>query len=158
MYRVLFVCLGNICRSPLAEGIARHHASQAWDADRWVFDSAGTAGYHAGEPPNPSSVKIARQRGIDISEQRARQVVAADLARFDVLVAMDRSNLDALRRLGPPSEGRVLLFRSLDAVAGPPDVPDPWGHGMDAFAEVFDILDQTMPRLLEHVRAVVPAG
>jgi protein-tyrosine phosphatase len=152
MPRVLFVCLGNICRSPLAEGIARHHASLAWDADQWVFDSAGTADYHSGEPPNPSSVRIARQRGIDISGQRARQVVAADLRRFDVLVAMDRSNLSGLQRLDTAADGQLVLFRSFDEVAASPDVPDPWGHGMDAFAEVYDILDRTMPRLLAYAR------
>lgn len=145
MPAVLFVCLGNICRSPLAEGVfrhlTRHHAGEML-----VIDSAGTGAWHQGEGPDPRSVAVAARHGIDISSQRARQVVAADFARFDVILAMDGSNLSDLRRMAPArATAKVRLF--LDAP--PRDVPDPYYGGADGFEAVFAMVEQGARRVAE---------
>lgn len=144
-HSVLFICLGNICRSPLAQGICEHHLRAMRGADNVSVDSAGTGAWHVGEPPDPGSVRVAARHGIDISHQRARQLVLADAERFDLLVAMDASNLANTRR----TTGRddVVLLRDFDPL-GRGDVPDPWGGGGDGFAEVYHILDRSMPALL----------
>ena len=112
-----------------------------------------------GKRDDPRVVEVILRESAEVVRSRGSFIIGRT-TQGHVLgsAGVDRSNQDVLRRLGPMPEGQVLLFRSLDAVAEAPDVPDPWGHGMDAFAEVFDILDRTMPRLLEHVRTVVPAG
>lgn len=150
--RVLFVCLGNICRSPLAEGICRAHLSRA-AADHVPFtvDSAGTSGWHAGEPPDPGSVTEAGRRGLDITAQRSRKLTADDVRTFDFLVAMDRSNLEHMAQAGAPRGPRLLLARSFDPESSTFDVPDPYGGGPNGFAEVFDILDRAMPHLIAHM-------
>ncbi len=153
MTRVLFVCLGNICRSPLAEGVFRAHVERAGLADRFEIDSAGTAGYHVGEAPDPRSVSIAHKHGVDLSAQRARKLVAADLERFDEVLAMDQSNLANIRRLaGPRSSARTGLF--LDEVPGSSgaEVPDPYYGGPNGFLHVYRLVDEASERLLARLR------
>ncbi len=153
---VLFVCLGNICRSPLAEGVAQHVALQRSVADRLVLDSAGTSGEHDGESPHPGSVRVAREFGIDIRGQRSRRITRVDLDRFDVIVAMDRSNRRNVERIGLFPAERLLLQRDFDPLADALDVPDPWSYGPDAYRAVYDILARSMPALLDEALRMGP--
>ena len=133
MTSVLFVCLGNICRSPLAEGALRQAAERR--GVELVIDSAGTGGWHAGEPPDARAISTARTKGVDISGQRARQVTLEDFNRFDLIVALDRSNLRDLRALEPEgTTARLSLL--LDHVPGREgqSVADPWYGGVEDFA------------------------
>jgi len=144
----LFVCLGNICRSPTAEGVMRALVAESdLDADVEV-ESAGTGGWHVGDPPDPRSVAAAADRGVDL-EGEARQVSPEDFERFDLLVAMDRSNLDGLLRLAPDEEARakVRLLRELGEGIHE-DVPDPYYGGKQGFAEVVEIIDRNCRALI----------
>ncbi|MEH0074457.1 low molecular weight protein-tyrosine-phosphatase [Pannonibacter sp. Pt2] len=134
MTSVLFVCLGNICRSPLAEGAFRKVVEDLGAKDRVLIDSAGTGGWHQGEAPDPRSVAVAARHGIDISAQRARQVVKADFSRFEHILAMDSSNLANLRKLSPAeAPARLRLFLEAEGT----DVPDPYYGGPAGFETVF---------------------
>jgi len=148
--RVLFVCLGNICRSPIAEGVFRHKVAKLGIADRFEVDSAGTGAWHVGEPPDARMRQTARARGIPIDDLRARRVEARDLLHFDVILAMDRSNEADLRSFDVPAayRGRVRLFRSYDPDPGDPDVPDPYYGGVGGFDEVFAIVSRTCDELI----------
>lgn len=157
---VLFVCLGNICRSPLAEGLFRHHVEARGLAHAFEIDSAGTGAWHVGEPPDPGSVAVARKNKLDISKQRARQVRRDDLDRFDVILAMDAQNQrDLLRLAADPGalQGRLWLMRSFEASPTPrpdaPGVPDPYGGGPRGFEEVYGIVDRAAAHLLDHLLA-----
>jgi protein-tyrosine phosphatase len=151
-FKILFVCLGNICRSPTAEGVLKHLlAAQAPQLEIEV-DSAGTGDYHIGEPPDPRSQRAAMRRGIDLSGLRARQVMPADFARFDLILAMDRQNLRALQKLRP-SGSKAELTLLLD-YAGQPgnDVPDPYsGNGGD-FERVLELVTTACRRLIERLQ------
>jgi protein-tyrosine phosphatase len=151
---VCFVCLGNICRSPTAEGVFIHQVEQAKLIDRFVIDSAGTGDWHIGEPPDRRALAEARRRGVRLPSI-ARQVVAGDFARFDLLLAMDRRNRADLLGMarGEPARQKVRLFREFDPTA-PPDaeVPDPYFGGDEGFAEVFDICWRASEGLLAHLR------
>lgn len=137
---VLFVCMGNICRSPLAEGIFRQDLAEAGLAGVVEVDSAGTGNWHAGDAPDPRSVETASQHGIDISVQRARQVTANDFDRFDLILAMDRSN-EATLRARAPSQRRDRIFLFLDHTLGSrADVPDPYHGGASGFEDVYQLL------------------
>ncbi|MDM9621387.1 low molecular weight protein-tyrosine-phosphatase [Rhizobium sp. S96] len=118
---ILFVCMGNICRSPLAEGIFTHLAAEAGLSERFAVDSAGTGGWHEGEPPDHRSIAIARKYGVDISAQRARRIRKADFSAFDMILAMDRDNVADLLRIAP-SAGNIRLFG--DAAGTGEDIPD----------------------------------
>lgn len=151
--RVCFVCLGNICRSPTAEGVMRHLVARAGRADAFEIDSAGTAAYHAGERPDPRSIACARTHGVELPG-RARQLVREDFARFDHVLAMDRENLRALERLAPGETARakVALLRSFDPDAPPgAEVPDPYYGGEDGFERVFQICMAACRGLLAHL-------
>ncbi|MEZ5871401.1 MAG: low molecular weight protein-tyrosine-phosphatase [Nitratireductor sp.] len=155
---VLFVCLGNICRSPLAEGLFRHHVARAGLGDRLFADSAGTGDWHSGEPPHPNSVLIAARNGIDISGQRARQLQTGDLGRFELICGMDASNVANIRalsrstRAGNTHGKRAEIVRFMDAGSMEEcDVPDPWSKGMEAYQKVFDMINSTMPRLIDRL-------
>jgi protein-tyrosine phosphatase len=138
--RVLFVCLGNICRSPTAEGVLRHLAAKEAPELALDIDSAGTADYHIGAPPDPRSQHAALKRGIDISGLQARQVAADDFARFDLILAMDAENLRELRALQPRnSRAAVRLFLDYARDLGLRDVPDPYYRDAAAFEEVLDL-------------------
>ncbi len=146
--RVLMVCLGNICRSPLAEGLFRHHVDRAGMGDAFTIDSAGTGGWHVGEAPHPGSTGIAAEHGIDISGQRSRQVTAAELNQWDWLIAMDASNRKNLLRLGADPE-RTLLLLSLVPPGFDRDVPDPYYEG--GFDRVYELIDNACGSLLEFL-------
>jgi protein-tyrosine phosphatase len=144
MTRILFVCLGNICRSPAAEGVTRAMAAER--GMDLALDSASTGDWHIGRPPHPPMVAAARARGHDLSGLRARQVVPGDFARFDLILAMDRANLAALERLRPRGSATpVRLF------LGDAEVPDPWFDG--GFDAALDLIETGSARLLDHLRA-----
>lgn len=155
MTGVLFVCLGNICRSPLAEAIFRDLSTKQ-GADQWLeIESCGTGGWHVGKGADPRSVQIAALNGLRL-DHRARQLDAPrDFAPFDYLVPMDRDNRQALLHLGAP-EAKVRLARSFDAeCAGEPewrlDVPDPYYGGDDGFRQVYDMLARACAGLLDQI-------
>lgn len=154
MIRVCFVCLGNICRSPTAEGVMRHLVEGAGLGDHIEIDSAGTGAWHAGERADRRSRQTASQRGVEL-DSIARQVTVKDFTRFDYLLAMDRDNLRELHDLAPndAARARVHLFRSFDpdAPRGAP-VPDPYYGGPDGFDDVFDICEAACAGLLAHLR------
>jgi len=150
---VLFLCLGNICRSPLAEGIFRAEIERRGLAADFRVDSAGTGAWHAGEPPDRRSVAIARDNGIDISAQRARQLRESDYHAFDWIVAMDRDNLQTAERRRPSTGGkaRVVAFMGFVPDAPVDDVPDPYYGGPQGFQRVFDLLSAGMAPLLAAI-------
>lgn len=153
--RVLFICLGNICRSPLAEGVFRSLVEAEGLADRFVVDSAGTSGYHEGERPDPRMRRVAEARGVVLTS-RARKVVAADVERFDYLIVMDSSNERDVRALAARvrPDATVRRLREFDPEAdGDLDVPDPYYGGVDGFERVYDIVERSCLGLLAHLRA-----
>jgi len=148
--RVLFVCLGNICRSPLGEGVLRHLAQERGLA--MEVDSCGTGAWHAGETPDRRSVAVARGRGVDISRQRARQIVATDLEEFDHVFAMDRSNLADIQGLATPaSTARIALLLEENASEGTLDVPDPYYGGPGGFDHVLALVWDACEAFLDRV-------
>jgi len=152
--RVLFVCMGNICRSPTAEGVFKHLVAAEGLSERIESDSAGTHDYHVGEPPDSRSQAAAAQRGYDLSLLRARQVRVQDFADFDYVLAMDEANLAALRKLSPkPYLARVKLFLDFAPGAGRREVPDPYYGGQQGFEEVQDLVEDAARGLLERIQA-----
>lgn len=150
---VLFVCLGNICRSPTAEGVFRARAEQAGLAGRLRIDSAGTAGWHAGKPPDPRTVKHALERGYDLSALRARQVKAGDLRDFDYVLAMDHDNRNMLLRMATPAQrDRVTMFLDYAPGCGLREVPDPYYGDANDFRRVLNLAEQAADGLLAHLR------
>ncbi|NOY92624.1 MAG: low molecular weight phosphotyrosine protein phosphatase [Deltaproteobacteria bacterium] len=152
--RVCFVCLGNICRSPTAEGVFLHLLDGEQLEDRVVADSAGTAGYHVGERPDPRTLATARGRGFSLPGV-GRQFQAGDFERFDYILAMDRSNHSVLERMAKSEAQRAKLhlFRDFDPASEPgSEVPDPYYGGEDGFENVFDICDAAARGLLRHLR------
>jgi protein-tyrosine phosphatase len=151
--RILFVCMGNICRSPTAEAVFRDYARRHAPELQLEVDSAGTHDYHVGEPPDPRAVKAASRRGLDLSGLRARQVDEADFERFDLILAMDRLNHAMLLERSPPEHhGRIrLLLEFADAAAGL-DVPDPYYGGAKGFDEVLDLVEEAAAGLLAELR------
>jgi protein-tyrosine phosphatase len=150
--RVCFVCLGNICRSPTAEGVMKHLVERAGLADRFFIDSAGTGAYHVGEAADRRSAAAAKRQGIELTS-RARLFGAADFEAFDYVVAMDRKNLAHLQRLahGPSDLAKLSLLRGHDPLADQRDVPDPYFE--DNFDEVFSICRAGCEGLLAKIRA-----
>jgi len=155
MIKVLFVCTGNICRSPTAEGVLRHMAESAGVGQRLVVDSAGTHGYHIGEPPDPRTVKAARARGIDLGGLRARKVSRADFETFDLILAMDSDHLAHLEAMRPGSaRAEVRLFLDYHPGGALKNVPDPYYGGADGFEHVLDLVHHTSRSLLVKLRLV----
>jgi protein-tyrosine phosphatase len=151
-HRLLFVCLGNICRSPTAEGVLRDIAAREFPALTLEVDSAGTADYHVGEPPDRRSVAAARRRGYDIAQLRARQVLRSDFARFDYVLAMDRANLAELERQRPAgARARLALFMEFAPQIGAEEVPDPYHLGIEDFERVLDLCEAAARGLLAHL-------
>lgn len=150
---VLFVCLGNICRSPTAEGVFRERLRRAGLERRVLVDSAGTGGWHVGEPPDPRTRAAAARRGYDLSALRARQVARDDFRRFDLVLAMDLDNRTSLLRQCPATEqGRIGLFLSYLPDARATEVPDPYDGGVDGFEHVLDLVEAASDGLLESLR------
>jgi len=150
--RVLFVCLGNICRSPTAEVVFRTRAAQAGLQDRVQVASAGTGDWHAGMPPDRRAIAHAARRGYDLSAVRARQVSAEDFERYDWILAMDQSVLRELTTLRPASfGGRLGRFLDFAPQSGLRDVPDPYYAGADHFERVLDLVEQGSDGLLAHL-------
>ena len=149
---VLFVCLGNICRSPLAEGVFLHLATAAGQAGRFLVDSAGTGAWHVGQRPDERSIEVASRHGVTLPG-RARQVTGDDLRRFDVVVAMDRENLAALERMSAASGGtaRLRLLRDFDPEADGDEVPDPYYGGPGGFDEVYSMVHDACSGLLNSL-------
>jgi protein-tyrosine phosphatase len=149
---VLFVCLGNICRSPTAEGVFRHKVDAAGLASRIHIDSAGTGDWHIGHPPDRRAIAAARLRGYDLAALRARQVGSEDFARFDWILAMDHSNLRALDAMRPSHfAGHLGLFLDLAPALGRSEVPDPYVGGIDDFAGVLDLIEPASDALLARI-------
>lgn len=141
--RVLFVCTGNICRSPTAEGIFRALVAEADLADQISTDSAGMIAYHVGDPPDSRSARYAAAQGFPIDDLRARQVTRADFEQFDLLLAMDRGHYDGLCALAPAGAAtRVHLFLAHDAIDRDGDVPDPYYGGPEGFAATYALIER----------------
>jgi protein-tyrosine phosphatase len=150
--RILFVCMGNICRSPTAEGVFRRVLEQRAPHLKVEIDSAGTHDYHVGSPPDRRAIEAARRRGIDLSGLRARQVAREDFERFDLILAMDEENLAELReRAAPHLHGRIRLLMEFASDAPMRYVPDPYYGGPQGFEQVLDLLEQAAEGLLEEV-------
>ena len=151
-HRVLFVCMGNICRSPTAEGVFRHIMTARSPALSIHIDSAGTHAYHVGEPPDPRAQRAAARRGIDLSPIRARRVQPDDFTRFDWILAMDELNRAQLEALAPPEfPGQLRMFLEFAPKLGRIDVPDPYYGGANGFEYVLDLAEEAASGLLEAI-------
>lgn len=149
--KILFVCLGNICRSPLAEGIFKQRVEERGLSEYFDVDSCGTAAYHIGETPDERSVANAKKNGVDYTH-RGRQVKPRDFTIFDHVLAMDHSNFQDLQAIAPDNaKANLQLMRSFDNDQSGSDVPDPYYGGADGFQLVFDILDESVNNLLDHL-------
>ena len=153
MTRILFVCMGNICRSPTAEAVTSKFILNSRLESIIKVDSAGTHGYHIGEPPDPRSREAALKRGIDLSGLRARKVVPEDFERFDLLLAMDHVNLALLKRSARPEHHAKLgLFMSYASRFDTDDVPDPYYGGEQGFELVLDMVEDAARGLIEALQ------
>jgi protein-tyrosine phosphatase len=151
--RILFVCMGNICRSPTAHGVFRELVRREGLEDRIVIDSAGTHAYHVGNPPDRRAQATALARGIELSDLRARQVEERDFEHFDYILAMDEDNLAILQSQCPPQHAhKVRLFLEFAPQRYEREVPDPYYGGPQGFEHVFDLVEEAAEGLLAHVR------
>ncbi len=151
--KVLFVCMGNICRSPMAEGVFRARVAAAGYADRIEIDSAGTHAYHVGKPPDERAQAATARRRIDISGLRGRQAVAEDLVRFDYVLAMDHENDARLRAICPGGhEHKIQLFLEYASRFRERAVPDPYYGGTSGFDRVLDLIEDAVEGLLTEIR------
>lgn len=149
---ILFVCMGNICRSPTAEAVFRERAARAGYGGRFVVDSAGTGDWHVGEPPDRRAIAHAAKRGYDLSALRARQVTTDDFGRFGWILAMDRGNLRDLGALRPADhQGHLGLLLDLAPQLAVRDVPDPYFGGGDGFERVLDLVEAGTDALLRKI-------
>ncbi len=154
---VLMVCMGNICRSPMAEGIFRREVAKAGLQDAVVIDSAGTHSYHIGKPPDPRAQNAISRRGVDISDLRGRQVAAEDFDRFDYILAMDEANLGILRHNAPPhAREKVRLLLSYSSRFPGQEVPDPYYGGAGGFEENLDMIEDAVQGLMGDIQAALP--
>lgn len=153
MVNVLFVCLGNICRSPTAHGIFQHLVDEAGLNDKIHIDSAGTGDWHIGRGPDDRSAAAALERGYDLSTLVARQVSPQDFEKFHYVLAMDRQNLKDLEAMKPTNySGRLGLFLEFGAAGNPAEVPDPYYGGAEGFQTVLDMVEDASRGLLQHIR------
>ena len=155
--RVLFVCMGNICRSPTAEGVFRKLLGERAPQLDVLIDSAGTHAFHVGEPPDPRAQRATLRRGVDLSAQRARRVTEHDFARFELVLAMDEQNREALLEICPPEHrSRVRLLLEFAPHVGRTEVPDPYYGGSNGFEHVLDLVEEAVVGVLEHLRRTNP--
>lgn len=154
--KVLFVCLGNICRSPLAEAIFVHKVHRKNLEGYFEVDSCGTSNYHIGDTPDPRTIALARKRGVKM-DHCARQFTTEDLEDFDYIVAMDRSNYQNILRLSRDAKhaAKVFLMREFDPQGKGEEVPDPYFGGERNFQEVFEILDRSTENFLRHIEGTI---
>lgn len=153
MVRVLFVCLGNICRSPTAEGVFRKLVAEANLAAQIAADSAGTHAYHIGDPPDRRAQQAAARRGIDLSGLRGRQATHRDFTEFDYVLAMDEENFANLRAICPGGqEHKLRLFLEFAPARREREVPDPYFGGEAGFDRVLDMIEEAAQGLIEHIR------
>jgi protein-tyrosine phosphatase len=153
-HRILFVCMGNICRSPTAEGVFRHIAANEAPDLVLKVDSAGTHAYHVGEPPDVRAQRAAERRGFALADLRARRVVADDFSRFDLIVAMDRLNVALLEEMAPSEyQDRIRLFLEYAPHLGRDEVPDPYYGGSNGFELVLDLVEDASRGLLRELAA-----
>lgn len=151
-FRVLFVCSGNICRSPLAEAMFKALAREAGVASRFEIDSAGTHGFHEGDPADPRTRRVGRKHGLDV-DSISRPVTDADFDEFDLIIAMDRGHRRELQsRSGPGRKAAIRLMREFDPAARDQDVPDPYYGGEAGFDSMYAILDPACRGLLQSLR------
>jgi protein-tyrosine phosphatase len=149
--RLLFVCSGNICRSPLAEAIFASLVREGGLEDRFTLDSAGTHGWHEGEPADPRARRVGESHGAPVTSI-AREVGAADFAAFDLILAMDRGHVRELRRRCPPADlGKIRLMRDFDTPGSDPDVPDPYYGDLEDFEQVYEILSVCCRNLMRSL-------
>ena len=150
--RILFVCMGNICRSPTAEGVFRRLVAERAPGVEIEVDSAGTHDYHVGDPPDPRSIAAAARRGVDLRQLRARLVHDDDFERFDLIIAMDRLNHETLLERSPaPFRERIRLFMEFAGDSEVEDVPDPYYGGAPGFERVLDLAEEAAAGLLDEV-------
>jgi protein-tyrosine phosphatase len=150
--RILFVCMGNICRSPTAEGVFRRLVAERAPHLQIEIDSAGTHDYHVGDPPDRRSVAAAHRRGIDLSTLRARTVTSTDFTHYDLILAMDEENLQELRQRAPVAHrDRIRLMMEYAPRAASRFVPDPYYGGAQGFEEVLDLLEEASDGLLQEL-------
>ncbi len=153
MTKILFVCLGNICRSPTADGIFRELVKREKLDQKITVDSAGTGDWHIGKAPDARTIAAARKRGYDLSALRARQVCSADFVEFDYVLAMDNNNLCDLHRLKPATfAGHLGLFLDFGSRQSHSEVPDPYYGSSDGFELVLDLVEEAAEGLLTHIR------
>lgn len=150
--KILMVCLGNICRSPLAEGILKYHAGR--NGLDWQIESAGTSAYHAGEPPHRLSQKVALLHGIDISAQQSRQFVAADMDRYDRIYVMDEDNYTEVQTIAGEHWQSQKIKLLLDELNQPMfrNIPDPWYGGEEGYHKVFALIDEACKQIIESTK------
>ena len=154
MVKVLFVCLGNICRSPAAEGVFRTVVADAGLSEAISVDSAGTSNWHVGEPPDQRGQDAAAKRGYDLSAQRGRQVAGGDFDRFDYIIGMDQSNIANLSALAPVGTGdKIALSLEFAPQLNQREVPDPYYGGPGGFDDVLDMIEAASKGLLDDIRA-----
>ncbi len=150
--KVLFVCMGNICRSPTAHGVFRKLVQQAGLEAKIQIDSAGTHAYHTGEPPDPRSQAAAKDRGIDISDLRSRVVEIEDFRNYDYILVMDHNNYNHLMNLSPPElQNKIQLFLEYAPELKSQAVPDPYYSGLDGFELALDMIEKASYGLLKHL-------
>jgi len=150
--KVLFVCMGNICRSPSAQGVAEYKAAKLGVLERFVLDSAGTHAFHHGEQPDSRSCHAAGQRGIDLSSQKARRVDTQDYYTFDYILAMDEANYQSLLAAAPPdASAKIKKMMAYSNLGITDDVPDPYYGGRHGFEQVLDLLDNAVDGFLKDV-------
>lgn len=154
MIKVLFVCLGNICRSPLAEGILKQRVKEEGLENKIYVESAGTSGWHIGEPPDPRSMDVAMKNGFRLNSL-GRKAIAEDFETFDYIIAMDKSNYTDLQRIGRTAgddAATLYLMRDFDDIGRGKDVPDPYYGGNDGFDRVYEMLDRSCRNLLIEIK------
>jgi len=155
--RILFVCMGNICRSPTAEGVFRKLMVERAPELEVEIDSAGTHGYHTGAPPDPRACRVAERRGVDLKPLRARQVIAQDFERFELVLAMDEQNKEFLLEMCPVElRSRIKLLLEFAPHLGSREVPDPYYGGITGFERVLDLVEEAAAGVLEYLKTSAP--